>query len=90
MWLWNDKARIKKRSLSWSSTVFAMAPAGSTKHCLLTSSSPTRVNSAGLQLAYLAARPVGLHVLRPGQPNQAVDVLKRKFFCSGQRPATSD
>ena len=44
-----------------------------------------KVNSAGLQLADLVARPVGLHVLRPGQPNQAFDVLKRKFFCSGGR-----
>ncbi|MGH8541081.1 MAG: DUF3800 domain-containing protein [Stenotrophobium sp.] len=44
-----------------------------------------RVNSAGLQLADLVARPVGLSVLRPTQENRAFDVLKRKFFCSGGR-----
>ena len=44
-----------------------------------------QVNSAGLQLADLVARPVGLHVLRPGQENRSFDVLRRKFFCSGGR-----
>lgn len=44
-----------------------------------------KVNSAGLQLADLVARPVGLSVLRPGQENRAFEVLKRKFFCSGGR-----
>lgn len=44
-----------------------------------------KVNSAGLQLADLVARPVGLSVLRPGQGNRAFEVLKRKFFCSGGR-----
>lgn len=44
-----------------------------------------KVNSAGLQLADLVARPIGLRVLRPEQENRAFDVLKRKFFCSGGR-----
>lgn len=44
-----------------------------------------KVNSAGLQLADLVARPIGMSVLRPGQENRAFDVLKRKFFCSGGR-----
>lgn len=44
-----------------------------------------KVNSAGLQLADLVARPVGLNLLRPEQPNRAFEVLKRKFFCSGGR-----
>lgn len=44
-----------------------------------------QVNSSGLQLADLVARPIGLSVLRPGQPNRAFDVLRRKFFCSGGR-----
>lgn len=44
-----------------------------------------RVNSAGLQLADLVARPVGMSVLRPEQDNRAFEVLKRKFFCSGGR-----
>ncbi|HEC11673.1 MAG TPA: DUF3800 domain-containing protein [Acidiferrobacteraceae bacterium] len=37
-------------------------------------------NSAGLQLADLVARPVGISVLRPGQPNRAYDVLSLKFY----------
>jgi len=44
-----------------------------------------QVNSAGLQLADLVARPVGLHVLRPEQANRAFDVLKSKFYCEGGR-----
>lgn len=44
-----------------------------------------KVNSAGLQLADLVARPIGLSVLRPEQENRAFDVLKRKFFCCGGR-----
>lgn len=44
-----------------------------------------RTNSSGLQLADLVARPVGLAILRPEQPNRAYDVLKNKFFCSGGR-----
>ena len=36
-------------------------------------------NSAGLQLADLVARPIGLHVLKPEQQNRAYDVLKAKF-----------
>ena len=44
-----------------------------------------QTNSAGLQLADLVARPVGLSVLRPEQNNRAFDVLKKKFFCDGGR-----
>ncbi|WP_296449162.1 DUF3800 domain-containing protein [Rhodoferax sp. UBA5149] len=44
-----------------------------------------KVNLAGLQLADLVARPIGLRVLRPEQENRAFDVLKRKFFCCGGR-----
>jgi len=39
-----------------------------------------RANSEGLQLADLVARPAGLHVLRPTQPNRAWDVLATKLF----------
>jgi hypothetical protein len=42
-----------------------------------------KVNSAGLQLADLVARPIGLSVMRPAQANRAFEVLKKKFFCSG-------
>ena len=37
-------------------------------------------NSAGLQLADLVARPVGIKMLRPGQSNRAFDVLEEKFY----------
>lgn len=40
-------------------------------------------NSEGLQLADLMARPIGLHVLRPDQPNRAYDILATKFFTGG-------
>jgi hypothetical protein len=39
-----------------------------------------RTNSEGLQIADLVARPAGLHVLRPQQPNRAWDVLAPKLF----------
>lgn len=44
-----------------------------------------RVNSAGLQLADLIARPVGVGVLRPEQENRAFNVLREKFYCEGGR-----
>lgn len=40
---------------------------------------PKSVNSTGLQLADLAARPVGLHRIRPNQANRAFDVLRPKL-----------
>jgi hypothetical protein len=39
-----------------------------------------RTNSEGLQLADMVARPVALSVLRPEQPNRAVEILGRKFW----------
>jgi len=44
-----------------------------------------QVNSSGLQLSDLVARPIGLRVLRPEQQNRAFDVLTRKFYCEGGR-----
>jgi hypothetical protein len=44
-----------------------------------------KTNLAGLQLADLVARPVGLNYIRPTQANQAFDMLRRKFFCVGGR-----
>jgi hypothetical protein len=41
-----------------------------------------RTNAEGLQLADLAARPIGLHILRPLQSNRAWDVLAEKFVTS--------
>jgi hypothetical protein len=45
-----------------------------------------RANSEGLQLADMVARPVALSVLRPGQPNRAMDILREKIWrdASGQ------
>jgi Protein of unknown function (DUF3800) len=44
-----------------------------------------KVNSTGLQLADLVARPIGLNYIRPKQANRAFDILEMKFFCSGGR-----
>lgn len=44
-----------------------------------------KVNSAGLQLADLVARPIGLSYLRPSQSNRAFEILKEKFLCRGGR-----
>lgn len=38
-----------------------------------------RANSTGLQIADLAARPIGLSYLRPEQRNRAVEVLRTKM-----------
>jgi len=40
---------------------------------------PKTANSAGLQLADLIARPIGLHYLRPQQPNRAFDIIQTKL-----------
>jgi len=39
-----------------------------------------KTNSCGLQVADLVARPIGLSVLRPNQPNRAVEVIKNKLY----------
>ncbi len=39
-----------------------------------------KTNSEGLQFADLSARPVGLSVLRPGQPNRAIKILEKKLY----------
>ena len=39
-----------------------------------------KTNSAGLQLADMVARPIGLSVLRPDQPNRAFDILRKKIY----------
>jgi len=39
-----------------------------------------RTNSEGLQLADMVARPVALSILRPGQPNRAMDILRGKLW----------
>lgn len=46
---------------------------------------PKTANSTGLQFADLIARPVGLSVCRPEQPNRAFEGMKPKFFCAGGR-----
>lgn len=38
-----------------------------------------QTNSSGLQLADLMARPIGLHVMDPKQPNRAYDVIQPKI-----------
>jgi len=41
-----------------------------------------KVNSVGLQLADMVARPIGLHVLRPDQENRAYEILEPKIYRS--------
>lgn len=42
-------------------------------------------NSAGLQLADLMARPVGISVIKPHQSNRAVDVIQKKLISMNGR-----
>ena len=39
-----------------------------------------RINSAGLQLADLTARPIGRHVMNPEQENRAWEIIERKLY----------
>jgi hypothetical protein len=41
-----------------------------------------QANHCGLQFADLVARPIGVHVLRPSQPNRAYSLLSKKFRAS--------
>ena len=38
-----------------------------------------KVNSSGLQLADLTARPIGLHVVKPSQSNRTWGVIEPKL-----------
>ena len=38
-----------------------------------------KINSAGLQLADLTARPTGRHIMNPTQPNRAWDIIEKKL-----------
>jgi len=40
-------------------------------------------NSAGLQLADLIARPIGIKHLRPTKPNRPYDIIETKFYKNG-------
>ncbi len=43
-----------------------------------------KTNSTGLQLADLVARPIGLSILRPEQPNRAFTILEKKLYQENQ------
>ena len=48
-----------------------------------------KANCEGLQIADLTARPIGLSVIRPQQPNRAFEVIRTKLFhLSGEKGAT--
>jgi hypothetical protein len=68
------------RQVTWSYTVagddFPFEPLFAPKSC----------NSSGLQLADLAARPIGRHLLDPAQENRAYSVIERKL----RRSSTGD
>ncbi|PPB74326.1 DUF3800 domain-containing protein [Campylobacter hyointestinalis] len=42
-------------------------------------------NSAGLQLADLIARPIGLKIFKEKQENRAFEILKNKFYQNGNK-----
>jgi hypothetical protein len=44
-----------------------------------------KTNSVGLQIADIAARPIGLSVLRPDQPNRAFAILEGKLYQESER-----
>ena len=44
-------------------------------------------NAPGMQLADLVARPIGIKMLRPTQPNRAYEILEKKFWRSPQGEA---
>ncbi len=46
-------------------------------HC-----APKSANSSGLQIADMTARPIGLHSMRPDQPNRAWDLISIKIVRS--------
>jgi len=48
---------------------------------------PKQVNSAGLQLADMVARPIGRFLLNPDQPNRAYKILEGKFRTNPQGQA---
>ncbi|MGE3066718.1 MAG: DUF3800 domain-containing protein [Hyphomicrobiaceae bacterium] len=47
--------------------------------CLEIAFCDKKANSAGLQIADLIARPIGLQVLRPQQENRAYEIIEPKF-----------
>jgi len=53
------------------------------RHTFVLRFAPKACNSSGLQLADLAAYPVGRHVLNPGQANRAFDVVETKLMTDG-------
>ncbi|MDO4697930.1 MAG: DUF3800 domain-containing protein [Pasteurellaceae bacterium] len=46
---------------------------------------PKQINSVGLQVADLVARPIGRYALDGSQENRAFEILKSKFYCEGGR-----
>ena len=45
-----------------------------------------KTNSSGLQFADMVARPIGLAVLRPQQPNRAFEILRKKLYSETESP----
>ena len=43
-----------------------------------------QINSTGLQLADLTARPIGRYVHMPTQPNRAYEIIRKKLYCCPQ------
>ncbi len=67
--------RIVDGSSTWGWTSRDFSPMGFTPRFARKS-----VNSTGLQLADLTARPIALKTIRPTQPNRAYDIILTKVF----------
>ena len=46
-----------------------------------------QINSTGLQLADLTARPIGRHIMNPAQTNRAFEIIEKKLETSSETPA---
>jgi hypothetical protein len=73
----DDELELEFRRLMSSSHIAGMADT------LRFITSSKKANSEGLQISDLVARPIGLHIHKPEQPNRAFEILKAKFRRSG-------
>ncbi|MHA7984330.1 hypothetical protein ACX9R5_00865 [Rathayibacter sp. CAU 1779] len=77
---------IPTGDLQWITTSYALCAAGFTllfgRVSDLVGCVGKQTNSSGLQVADLVARPIGVHDMRPSQPNHAWNLLEQKLVRS--------
>ena len=79
------RGRQKTMSWSWSFDVYVMVlTIFDEQFTFELVFADKKSNSAGLQLADLIARPIGLHVLKPEQDNRAFAIIDDKFYRNGK------